>query len=165
MYPNENYQFIMAPCKKKLDYIHGRSTSCFKDKLWFQTKWRLQMPFSRNQRINIMYPNANYSFVLAPHDKKLDSIYGRSSSRFKDNLWLKTIWRLRMIFSWNQCFSTMYPKENYTFVLVPHEKELDSIHGQSLSGFKDKLWFQTKRRLPMLFLRNKCINIVYTNET
>ena len=76
VYPNENYPFILAFHENKLDSIHGRSLSHFKDKLWFQTKRRLQMLFSRNQRINIVYPDKNYPFFLAPHEKKLDSIQG-----------------------------------------------------------------------------------------
>ena len=86
VYPNENYTFVLAPQEKKLDSIHEQSLSHFKDKILFQTKRRLQMLFSCNQRINIVYPNENYPFVLAPQEKKLDSIHQRCSSRFKKKL-------------------------------------------------------------------------------
>ena len=39
------------------------------------------MLFSRNKSINIVYPNGNYPFVYAHHEKKLDSCHERSSSR------------------------------------------------------------------------------------
>ena len=144
MYPNMNYPFLLAHCKKKLDSIHGRSSSRFEDKIWFQRKWRLQMLFLRNQRINIMYPNENYPFILGPHEKKLDSTHGRSSSHFKDKLWFQTKQRLQMLFSRNQRINIMYPDEKYPFVLALHEKKLDSIHRRSSSYFKNKLWFQIK---------------------
>ena len=124
--------------KKNLDSIHGRSSSCFKDKLWFQTKRRLQVLFLGNQCINIVYPNKNYPFFLAPCEKKLDSIHGWSSSHFKDKFWFQTNWRLQMLFSRNQCINIVSPNENYPFVLAPHEKKLDSIHRKSSSCFKDK---------------------------
>ena len=120
--------------------------------------------FLRNQRINIMYPNENYSIVLAPHENKLDSIHGRSSSRFKDKVWFQTEQRLQMLLLWNQCINIMYPNESYKYFLAPREKNLNSIHEWSWSRFKDKLWFQTKRRLQMLFSQNQCINIMYANE-
>ena len=87
MYANEDYLFVLASYEKKLDSIHRRSSSHFEDKLWFQRKWRLQYFFLQNQRINIVYPNENYAFVLVPHEKKLNFIHGRSSSRFKENFW------------------------------------------------------------------------------
>ena len=127
-------------------------------------KWRLQMLFMRNQRIYIVYPNENYPFSLAPKEKKLDSIHWWSLSHFKDKLWFQTKWRLQMLFSWNQRINIVYPNENYQFVLAPHDKKLNSIHEQSWSHFKGKVWFQTKRTLQMLFLRNQWINILYPNE-
>ena len=122
MYPSVDYPFFLAPYKKKLDSIHRRSSSCFKDKLWFQIKQRLKMLFSRNQRINILYPNENYLFVLSQFKNKLDSIHERSSSRFMDKLWFQTKWRLQILFLWNQHINIMYPNENYPFV-GPSRKE------------------------------------------
>ena len=145
-YPSENYPFVMAPSENKSDSIHRRISSCFKDKLWFQTKWRLQRLYSWKQCINIVYPKENYPFVLVPHENKLDSIHGRTSSHFKDKLLFQKKWRLQMVFSWNQCINIVYPKENYPFVLASREKKLDSIDGRSSSRFKDKHWFQTKQR-------------------
>ena len=96
-----------------------------------------------------------------PYEKKLDSIHGRSSSRFRDQLWFQT---KLMLFSQNQCINIMYPNENYPFSFTPHEKKLDSICVRSSSNFQNKLWFQTKLRLQMLFSQNQRINIVYPNE-
>ena len=151
VYPNENYPIVLAPHEKKLDSIHERSSPRFKDKLWFKRKQRLQMLFSRNQRINIVYPNKNYPFVLAPYEKKLDSIHGQSSSHFMDKLWFQTKWRLQMFFSWNHHINIVSPNENYPFFLSPHEKKLDSIHGWCLSRLKNKLWFQTKQGYKYFF--------------
>ena len=140
----------LAPHKKKLDPIHGQTSSCFRHKLWFQTKRMLQKLISGNQHINIVYTNKIYQFFLAPCTKKLNSIHGWSSSHFKDKLGFQTKQRLQLLFSRIQCINIRYPKENYPFFLASsetHEKKLDSIHGWSLSRFKDKLWFQTKRRL------------------
>ena len=98
MYPNETYQFVLTLHKKKLDSIHGRSSSHFKDKHWFQTKRRLQLLASRNQCINIVYPNENYPFFLALLEKKLDFISERCSSCFKDKFWFPTKRRVVMVF-------------------------------------------------------------------
>ena len=156
--------FSWSLVKKKLDFIHGRRSSCLKDKLWFQTKQRLQMLFSWNQCINIVYRNENYPFVLVPSEKKLDSIHGRSSSSFKDKLWFQTKQRLQILFPGNQRINILYPNENSPFFLFSHKKKLDSNHERSSSHFKDKLWFQTKQRLQMLFSWNQRINVVYPNE-
>ena len=163
MYPNENYPFVLSPRDKKLDSIHRRNSSCFKDKLWFQTKRRLQMLFSRNQCINIVYPNENYPFVLGPHENKLDSIHGWNSSYFKDKFWFLTKQTLKMLFSRNQRINIVYPNENYPFVWAPHEKKLHSIHWRSSSRFKEILWFQKKQRIQMLF-RKTNMSIVYPNK-
>ena len=56
----------------------------------------------------------------------------------------------------------VYPNENYPFILDTCEKKLDSIYGQSSSRFKDKHWFQTKRKVQMHFLQNQHLNIMYT---
>ena len=69
IYLNENYPFVFADHEKKLDSIHGWGSSRFMDKLWIQTKRRLQMLFSWNQRINIVYPNENYPFFFTAHEK------------------------------------------------------------------------------------------------
>ena len=143
----------MVPHKNKLDSIHGQSSLPFKDKLWFQTKRKLQMLFLQNQCINIVYPKQNYAFFLAPHKKKLDSIDRRSSSHFKDKLLFQTKWRLQMIFSRNQFISILYPNENYPFVLALGEKKQDSIHGRNSSRFKDKVWFQTKESYKCFFVK------------
>ena len=138
VYPNENYPFVFAPHEEKLDSIHGWSSSRFKDKLWFQTKWTLPMFISRNQHINIMYPNDNYPIIFSSNEKKIYSIHGRSLSCFKGKLWFQTKWWIQMLFWQNQCINIIYPNENYPFVLAPHEKKLDSIHRKSSSCFKDK---------------------------
>ena len=156
--------FFLALDKKKLDSIHRWISSRFKDKLWIQTKRRLQMLFSQKQRNNIMYPNENYPSAFVPIEKKIDSIHGRSSSRFKDKLWFQTKWSLQKLFSWNQRIDIMYPYENCPFVLAPCENKLDCIQRQSSSHFKDKLWFKTKRRLKIHFSRNQRISIVYLSE-
>ena len=48
-----------------------------------QTKFVPLIPdkvvFSRNQSINIVYPNGNYTFIYACCEKKLDSFHERSS--------------------------------------------------------------------------------------
>ena len=165
MYPNENYPFVLALHKKKLDSIHRWSLSCFKDKLWFQTKWRLQMLFMRNQRIYIVYPNENYPFFLAPCKNKLNSIQGRSDTVLRINFDFERNEGYKCVFSWNQYINIVYLNENYPFVLTHFQKKLDSILGRSLSRFKKKNWFQTKRRLQILFSWNQCINIKYPNET
>ena len=163
VYPNENYPLVLTLYEKKLDSIQRRSSSCFKDKLWFQTKRRLQMLFSRNQRINIVYPNQNFTFVLSSHEKKLDSIHG----------WIRPVLKIKFDSKQNEGYKYFFCETNTsisciqmrtTHLLAPHEKNLDFIHRRSSSCFKDKLWFQTKRRLQMLFSRNYCINIVYPNE-
>ena len=123
---------------KKFTNVESRYPSV--DKLLFQTKQRLQMLFSWNQSINIVYPNKNYPFVSASREKKLDSIHGRSSSYYKDKLWFQTKRRLQMLFfSRNQHINIMYPIENYPFFLAPCTKKQDSIPGWNLSHFKDKL--------------------------
>ena len=98
---------------KKLDSSHRRSSSHFKDKLWFQTKWRLQLLFLRNVRIHIVYPNENYTFFLGLQEKKLDSIHGWSSFRFKDKFWYQTKWRLQIFFrktsASKSCIPTITP--------------------------------------------------------
>ena len=127
--------------KKNLDSIHGRSSSCFKDKLWFQTKRRLQVLFLGNQCINIVYPNENYPFVLSHREKKLNSIHGWSSTRFKDKLWFQTKWRLPMLSSWNQRINIVYPNENYPFFMAPYQKS-DKKSEQYLK----KMWTVQKKR-------------------
>ena len=42
--------------------------------------------FFGKRTLEYRYPNENYPFVLVPHEKKLVSMHGRSSSRFKDKL-------------------------------------------------------------------------------
>ena len=124
MHPNEKYPFSLALSENKLDSIHEQCLSNIKDKLWFQTKRRLQMLFSLNQHINIMYPNENYPFGLNSHEKQLDSIHEQNSSHNKDKIWFQTKWRLQMIFLWKKCINIVYPKENYPFVLGSCEKRL-----------------------------------------
>ena len=96
----------LGPSEKKLYSIHRRSSSHFMDELWFHKKRRLKIFFSRNQHINIVDPNENYPFVLAPREEKLDSIHERSSSHFKNKLWFQTKRRLEM-------FSFMKPMHQY----------------------------------------------------
>ena len=66
--------------------------------LLIPNKRRVEILFSRNQIINIVYPNGNYVFVLACHEKKLDSWNEQSSSCFKDELWFPTNWRVEILF-------------------------------------------------------------------
>ena len=73
------------------------------------------MAFSRNQCLNIAYPNGNYPFVLAYLEKKLDSFHERSSSHFKDNIWFPTKRSIQMFFSWNQVINIECPNGNYPF--------------------------------------------------
>ena len=68
VYPNEKYPFDSAPCVKNIDSCLERSLSCLKDELWFQTKWGVEMVFSWNPSMNIVYPNVYYLFVFAPHE-------------------------------------------------------------------------------------------------
>ena len=82
LYPNVNYQFVLVLSKKNLESFHERSSSYFKKKLWFPTKWRVQMVFSLNESINIVYPNVNYLFVLVVREKNLDFCHKQSSSFF-----------------------------------------------------------------------------------
>ena len=86
MYLNMNYLFVLVRQENKLDSWHERSLSRFKDKLWFPTKWRVEMVFKWNQSINIMYSNDNYPFSCFCHEKKLDSCHERSLSHFKNEL-------------------------------------------------------------------------------
>ena len=41
LYPNRNNPFLLVCREKKLDSYRERSSSHFKDKLWFPTKWRV----------------------------------------------------------------------------------------------------------------------------
>ena len=41
MYPNGNYQFVLHPQEKKLDFIHRRSSSRFKDEIVTKFKDKL----------------------------------------------------------------------------------------------------------------------------
>ena len=150
VYPSGNNPFLFVCHENKLDSIHEGSSSRVKDELWFPTKLRVQMVSSRNQPINIMYPNENYPFLLVHHDKKLYSCHERSSSRFKEELWFATKWRVQMVSSWNQCLSILYPNGNYPLLLFHHEKKIDSCHKRSSSCFKDVLWFPTKLMVQMV---------------
>ena len=107
--PMRTIHFSWLLMKKKIDSIHGWSSSCFKAKLWFQTKRRLQMLFSRNQRINIVYHNENYPFTLAPHEKKLDSIHRRSSSCLKHKFYSKQ----------NKGYKCFFLKTNASILCIP----------------------------------------------
>ena len=120
---------------------------------------------SQNQGINIMYANGNYPFVLARHEKKLDSCHERSSSCFNDELWFLTNQRVEMLFFFwgNQGINIVYPNGNYPFVLAHRKKKLDSCYERSSSRFKDKLWFSTNRRVELLFSWNQGISIMYPN--
>ena len=121
------------------------------------------MALSRNQSINIVYPNEN-PFFLVRHIKNLHSYLEWSSLRFKDELLFPTKWRDEMVFSQNQSINIMYLNKNYPFILVHHEKNLDSYHEQSLSCFKDKLWFSNKMKGKNGYFVKPKINIVYPNE-
>ena len=80
IHPNWKYPVDLAHRENKLDSYNERSLSHFKGKLWFPTKWIVEMIFSRNQSINIVYPNGNYPFLIALLEKKVDSCHEWSSS-------------------------------------------------------------------------------------
>ena len=109
------------------------------------------MFFSRNQHINIVYPNENFPFISVLKIKNIDTIHGWSSSRFKDKFWFQTKRRLQMIFSRNQCIDILYPNDNYLVFLATHEIKLDSINRWSMSCLKDKHWFQTNEGYQCFF--------------
>ena len=121
--------------------------------------------FSQNLCINIMYTNEHYPFVLDPREKKLDSIHGWSSSRFKDKLWFQTKWRQQIFFrkTKHQYYVSQW---ELSICLGPSWKKLDPIHRRSSSRFNDKLWFQLKRRLQILFCQTNtlisCIPMITT---
>ena len=111
------------------------------------------MVSSQNQRINIMYHNGNYLFLLVHHKKKLDSSHEQSSPHFKDELWFPIKRRVQMVSLRNQCINIMYHNGNYLFRLVRHEKKIDSYHERSLSHFKDKLRYPTKWKVQIFFTK------------
>ena len=121
-YPNENYPFLLALDEKNLDSFFGQCSFHFKNELWFTTKWRVEFILSRNQSMNIAYPNENNPFVLAPHEKNLNSFHKQSSFCFKDEFWFQTKLKVEMVLSRNKSMNIVYPNENYPFVLTPHER-------------------------------------------
>ena len=148
MYPNENYPFVVAPHGRKLDSIHERSSSNF----FHETEWDEGYKcFFHETNASISCIPMRTTICLSHEKKKLDSIHRRISSRFKNKLWIQTKRRLQMLFSQKQRNNIMYPNENYPSAFVPIEKKIDSIHEQSLSRFKGKLWFQTNRSLQRVF--------------
>ena len=77
--PMETTHFHSFVVIKKLNSCHKRVHSRYKHGHWFATKWRVQIVFSRNQSLNIMYPNGTYVFLFVRREKKLDSYHKRSS--------------------------------------------------------------------------------------
>ena len=138
-------------------------------KVNFDSKWKrmVGMVFSWNQIMNMVYPNGNYPFILAFYKRNLDYCHEWSLSHFKVELWFQTKWRVEMVFSWNQSMNIVCPNVNYPFVLAFSRKNLDSFHKWTLSRFKDELWFQTKRRVEMVFFLTKawisCISMRTTH--
>ena len=88
VYTYGNYRFLFIRCKKKLNSCHKRSSTPFKDELWFPTKRRVQMVFPWKQCLNVMYPNGNYPFFFVHPEKKLYSYHKWSS--FLEKGWTLT---------------------------------------------------------------------------
>ena len=117
VYHNRNYPFVLSHQEKKLDSFHERSSSHFKDEIWFLTKQKAQLLFLRNQGISIMYPNGNYPFFIAGHKKKLDSFHERSSSH-----WFPTKWRVEIFFLETKASISCIPMGTINFSLLDSKR-------------------------------------------
>ena len=87
IYPNVKDPFRLVCRKNNLDSCIKWSLSHYEHELWSLAKQRVQILFSQNQSINIVYPKANNLFPFVRRQKNLDSFYKQSASHFEDELW------------------------------------------------------------------------------
>ena len=159
-------------CQWELHICHGPSRTKtrflprtkFKDELWFPTNRRFKMFFSRNQGIDIVYPNGNYPFVSAHRKKILDSYHEWSSSCFL----MKNFDSEK-----NEVFKNFFCETKAWILCIPIEtthlsrfivKKTKFLPRTKVVPFWRRIFIPNQSKGWNVFLRNQGINIVHLNE-